>query len=68
MEAGVFALDRHFVCDGLVESVATLGSNYMASFREEYQTLRLTGRFYQSPASSLNKALATLAAAPSATP
>ncbi|MDQ3059808.1 MAG: hypothetical protein M3R45_09805 [Pseudomonadota bacterium] len=70
MEAGVFPLDRHYVCDGLVESVATLGSNYMASFRQEYQTLRLTGRFHQSPSSSssLNKVLAKPVAAPSATP
>lgn len=68
IETGVFALGRHYVCDGLIASVATLGGNYMASFREEYQTLRRTGRFHQVPSSSLNKALAKPAAAPSATP
>lgn len=67
MEAGVFPLGKHYVCDGLVASVATLGSNYMASFREEYQTLRQTGRFHQSPSSSPNKTLVKPAAAPSAT-
>jgi len=49
MLAGVFPLDGKYVCDGLLEGVLTLGSNYMASFRECYQSLRSTGRFYAAP-------------------
>ena len=70
IETGVFPLGNRYVCDGLIASVATLGGNYMASFRDEYQTLRQTGRFHQVPLSSLdkvNKTLAKSAAAPSAT-
>jgi hypothetical protein len=67
IEAGVFALGGQYVCDGLVASVATLGAGYMASFKEEYQTLCLTGRLHQVPSSSPDKTLAQPVAAPSAT-
>jgi len=47
--AGVFALDGKYVCDGLLDGVVALGPNYMASFRECYQSLRSKGSFYGAP-------------------
>lgn len=71
IKTGVFPLGNHYVSDGLIASVATLGSGYMASFRHKYETLRRTGRFHQAPPScsldKVNKALAKPAAARSAT-
>lgn len=47
--AGLFWLDGKYVCDGLLDNAVTLGSNYMASFRERYQSLRSRGHFYVVP-------------------
>ncbi len=49
MEAGVFAFDDHYVCDGLIANVARLGPNYRKSFNELYQELRGAGTFLVNP-------------------
>ena len=49
LEAGVFAFDEHYVCDGLIANVVQLGPNYRRSFNELYRELRETGRFWVNP-------------------
>lgn len=53
---GVFQLNDQYVCDGLLANDATLGSNYLADFRETYQSLRKSGNFYAKPSEALGKA------------
>jgi len=48
-EAGVFAFDEHYVCDGLMASLAHLGPNMRKSCNELYKELRETGRFQANP-------------------
>ena len=55
LNCGVFQLGRQYVCDGILENVAVLGSNYMASFKETYQSLRQQGRFYSEPGEGAGK-------------
>ncbi len=49
LEAGVFAFDDHYVCDGLYASLAHLGPNIRKSCSESYRKLRETGRFRVNP-------------------
>ena len=49
LEAGVFAFDEHYVCDGLIANVVQLGPNYRRSFNELYRELRETGSFRVNP-------------------
>lgn len=49
LEAGVVALDDHYVCDGLIASLAHLGPNYRRSYNDLYKNLRTSGRFQASP-------------------
>jgi len=49
LEAGVFAFDDHYVCDGLIASLAHLGPAMRKSFNEVYNELRETGRFQTNP-------------------
>lgn len=49
LEAGVFAFDDHYVCDGLIASLAHLGPNIRKSCNELYKELRETGRFRVNP-------------------
>ena len=46
---GVFALGERYVCDGILDQPLTLGRNYMASFKANYEALCRSGRFYKSP-------------------
>jgi len=50
---GLFQLNNQYVCDGLLVNQATLGANYLASFRESYQALRASGVFYAKPPQAL---------------
>lgn len=49
LEAGVFAFDDHYVCDGLIATLAHLGPNIRKSCSESYKELRETGRFQVNP-------------------
>jgi hypothetical protein len=49
LEAGVFAFDDHYVCDGLIASLVRLGPNIRKSCNELYKELRETGRFQANP-------------------
>ena len=49
LEAGVFAFDEHYICDGLIANAVQLGPNYRRSFNELYKELRETGRFRVNP-------------------
>ena len=49
LEAGVFAFDDHYVCDGLIASLAHLGPNMRKSCNELYKELREAGRFQANP-------------------
>jgi hypothetical protein len=49
LEAGVFAFDDHYVCDGLIANVVQLGPNYRRSFNELYKELLETGKFRVNP-------------------
>lgn len=48
-EAGVFAFDDHYVCDGLIASLVHLGPNMRKSCNELYKELREAGRFQANP-------------------
>src|SRR3990172_1817958 len=48
-EAGGFAVDDHYVCDGLIASLVHLGPNMRKSCNELYKELRETGRFQANP-------------------
>jgi hypothetical protein len=49
LEAGIFAFDDHYVCDGLIAGLAHLGPNFRKSCNELYKELRETGRFQVNP-------------------
>ncbi|MHB8844407.1 MAG: DUF6398 domain-containing protein [Nitrospirota bacterium] len=49
LEAGVFAFDEHYICDGLIATLARLGPNIRKSCNEQYKELRETGRFLVNP-------------------
>jgi len=49
LEAGIFAFDDHYVCDGLIASLAHLGTNYRKSYNDLYKELREIGRFRVNP-------------------
>lgn len=49
LEAGVFAFDDHYICDGLIAGLAHLGPNIRKSCNELYKELRETGRFQVNP-------------------
>lgn len=49
LEAGVFAFDDHYICDGLYASLAHLGPNIRKSWNELYKELRDAGRFRVNP-------------------
>jgi hypothetical protein len=49
LEAGVFAFDDHYVCDGLIANLAHLGPNMKKSCNELYKELREAGRFRANP-------------------
>jgi len=49
LDAGVFAFDDHYVCDGLIASLAHFGPNMRKSCNELYKELREAGRFQANP-------------------
>jgi hypothetical protein len=49
LEAGVFAFDDHYVCDGLIANRMQLGPNIIRSCNELYKELRETGKFQINP-------------------
>ncbi len=49
LEAGVFAFDDHYVCDGLIANMVHLGPNMRKSCNELYKELREAGRFQINP-------------------
>jgi hypothetical protein len=40
----------HYVCDGLISSVAWLGPNYKRSFNNDLARIRALGQFHKTPA------------------
>ena len=46
LEAGIVQYHGRFVCDGIVERLALLGSNYRKDFNVEFKRIKLEGRFY----------------------
>lgn len=49
LEAGIFAFDDHYVCDGLIAGLAHLGPNIRKSCNELYNELRKAGKFQVNP-------------------
>lgn len=49
MEAALVPLNGHWVCDGLIKGLVSLGPNYRRSYTAHYQALRQSGRFSVSP-------------------
>ncbi len=49
LEAGVFAIDDHYVCDGLIANLIHLGSNMRKSCNKLYNELREAGKFQANP-------------------
>lgn len=49
LEAGIFAFDDHYICDGLIATLAHLGPNIRKSWNDVYQGLRETGGFRVNP-------------------
>lgn len=49
LEAGVFTFDDHYVCDGLVATLAHLGPNIRKNLNESYKELLEKGRFQVNP-------------------
>ncbi len=49
LETGVFAFDDHYICEGLIATVARLGPNIKKSYNELYKELRDSGRFRVNP-------------------
>lgn len=52
LRTGVFPLGNAFVCDGLIASIASLGTGYKKAFNESYREIKKEGRFFKSPRSA----------------
>jgi len=51
LRTGVFPIGNRFVCDGLIESMVSLGADYKRRFNEVYREVKNEGRFFKSPTS-----------------
>jgi len=49
LEAGIFVFDDHYICDGLIATLAHLGPNMRKSWNDLYQELRVSGGFRVNP-------------------
>ena len=49
LRAGLFPLDRVFVCDGLIANFVHLGKNYREAFNDTYRELKSRACFFKKP-------------------
>lgn len=49
LEAGIMAIEGHFICDGLLGEVVTLGPGYQADYTPVYKELKAIGAFHKVP-------------------
>ena len=48
-EAGIMAIPGHFICDGLLSEVVTLGPGYLAEYNQVFQEVKANGAFHKVP-------------------
>ena len=49
LEAGIMAIEGHFICDGLLGEVVALGPGYQADYTPLYKELKAIGAFHKVP-------------------